>query len=98
MICDLSFSNLQFSGTTGSAEISAAGTFSSPLRTVSLDAFKGITIELEELGVNLWRAVTAKGSNVYISLVSENEALIIADIVYDGAASCLLMAALSPSE
>ena len=96
--CDLSFSNLQFSGTTGSAEISAAGTFSSPLRTVSLDAFKGITIELEELGVNLWRAVTAKGSNVYISLVSENEVLIIADIVYDGAASCLLMAALSPSE
>ena len=96
--CDLTFSDVQISGGRGSAEISAAGTFASDVRTVNLDAFQNIAIDLEELGINLWRAVTAKGSKVYISILSDTQALVIADIVYDGAEKCLLTAVLTPSE
>ena len=95
--CDLMFTDVDISGENGTARISAKGTFSSSLRTVNLD-YDGLTITLEELGINLWRAVTEKGSKIYVSLLSEDEALVIADIVYDGAEKCLLMAVLAPSE
>ncbi len=94
---DLTFTNIAISSGSGTAEIFADGTFSSSIRTVNL-SYNGLTIALDELGINLWRAVTETGSKIYVSLLSENEALIIADIVYDGAEKCLLTAVLAPSE
>ena len=95
--CDMTFSDVQASNGRGTAKIDVTGTFSSPARTVNLN-YEGLTITLEELGINLWRAVTEKGSEFYVSLLSEHEAMVIADIVYDGAEQCLLTAVLAASE
>ena len=95
--CDLSFGNIQASDGAGYAEISASGSFASASRTLNLN-YDGLGISLEELGINLWRAVTDKGSRVYISMLSEAQALVVADIVYDGAEKCLLTAVFTPSE
>ena len=95
--CDLSFAGVQVSDGQGSAELSARGTVDADTRTLPL-SYDGLSVRLEELGVNLWRAVTDKGSRVYISLLSETQALVVADIVYEGADLCLLTAVLAPSE
>lgn len=95
--CDMTFSDVQASNGRGTAKIDVTGTFSSPARTVNLN-YEGLTITLEELGINLWRAVTEKGSEFYVSMLSESEAMVIADIVYDGAEQCLLTAVLAASE
>ena len=95
--CDLTFTDVEISDGSGTAGISATGTFTSDIRTVNLD-YDGLTITLEELGINLWRAVSEKGSKIYVSLLSDNTASVIADIVYDGAEKCLLTAVLAPSE
>ncbi|MBQ7154703.1 MAG: hypothetical protein IJR85_03990 [Synergistaceae bacterium] len=95
--CDMTFSEVQASNGRGTAKIDVTGTFSSPARTVNLN-YEGLAITLEELGINLWRAVTEKGSQFYVSMLSESEAMVIADIVYDGAEQCLLTAVLSASE
>lgn len=88
--CDIAFLNVIASGEKGTAAISASGVFSSESRTVNIN-YHGLTVRLEKLGINLWRAVTEKGSRIYVSILSESQAMVIADIVYDGAQKCVLM-------
>ena len=96
--CDLAFSDVNITGSSGSAKFSAEGSLISSTGIISIDDYQNIAVSLDEMGINLWRAVSENGSKCYFWLRSDEQSVAIMDIKLAGVEQCILTSVLEALE